>query len=220
MERSLQPELLDSLPPDHPAAQRSRRDLRLINRFMRTRQWMTGELRQWLRPGERILELGAGTGDLGLALNAAGMPVDGLDLWPRPSEWPASARWYREDLRTFSGYADYAIVIGSLIFHQFSDEELAGIGARCRETRVILASEPARWRRAQVFVRLVGPLVGANYVTAHDAQISIKAGFIGNDLPRALTLDAARWSWDCYAGGLGVYRMAAHRRSPPAAFPL
>jgi len=65
MERSLQPELLDSLSPDHPAAQRSRRDLRLINRFMRTREWMTSELRLWLQPGERILELGAGAGELG-----------------------------------------------------------------------------------------------------------------------------------------------------------
>jgi hypothetical protein len=215
MERSLRPELLDTLPPDHPAALHSRRDLRLINRFMRTRSWMAGELRRWLRPGDRVLELGAGDGQLGLALMAEGIAIDGLDMWPRPDRWPASAQWHREDLRTFPGYADYAIVIGSLIFHQFSDDELAGVGARCAGARVLLASEPARWRRTQLMMRLLGPLLGANYVTQHDTQVSIAAGFVGNDLPRALTLEPSRWSWDCHAGGLGVYRMTAHRRQAP-----
>jgi 2-polyprenyl-3-methyl-5-hydroxy-6-metoxy-1,4-benzoquinol methylase len=212
MERSLQPELLDTLPPDHPAALHSRRDLRLINRFMRTRQWMTGELRRWLRPGERVLELGAGTGELAIALNAAGFPVDGLDLWPQPAAWPASARWHQADLRTFAHYGDYAFIIGSLIFHQFNSEELAVVGQRCQQARVILASEPARWRRAQVLMSLLGPVFGASYVTKHDARVSIAAGFLGNELPGLLTLDQQRWSWDCHSGGLGVYRMTAHRR--------
>jgi hypothetical protein len=59
---------------------------------------------------------------------------------------------------------------------------------------------------------LLGPVFGANYVTQHDAKVSIGAGFVGNDLPRALTLDPAQWSWDCHVGGLGAYRMTAHRR--------
>jgi 2-polyprenyl-3-methyl-5-hydroxy-6-metoxy-1,4-benzoquinol methylase len=212
MDRSLQPELLDTLPSDHPAALHSRRDLRLINRFMRTRPWMIGELRRWLRTGERVLELGAGTGELALALNAAGFSVDGLDLWPQPAGWPASARWHQADLRTFPHYGDYTVIMGSLIFHQFSAEELAALGQRCQQARVILASEPARWKRAQVLMSLIGPVFGASYVTKHDARVSIAAGFLGNELPGLLTLDPQRWSWDCHTGGFGVYRMTVHHR--------
>ena len=59
---------------------------------------------------------------------------------------------------------------------------------------------------------LLGPLFGASYVTKHDARVSIAAGFLGNELADLLTLEAQRWSWDCHTGGLGVYRMTAHRR--------
>src|SRR5580698_3898368 len=103
MQRQLQPEILDSLPHSHPDAAHNRRDLRIINRAMGNPRWFLRELPPLLRPGERVLELGAGTGDLGIALNALGIPVDGLDLWPRPAAWPAARAWHQADLKTFSG---------------------------------------------------------------------------------------------------------------------
>jgi hypothetical protein len=55
MNRALEPELLDSLPHDHPDAAHNRRDLRLINGFMRNRAWFERTLPGVLRAGERVL---------------------------------------------------------------------------------------------------------------------------------------------------------------------
>jgi hypothetical protein len=213
MTRALQPELLDSLHPEHPDAAHNRRDLRYINRLMRNHRWLARTLPPLLRPGETALEIGAGTGELGLRFAARQVPVDGLDLWPRPEGWPADRAWHSADLRLFPGYASYAAIIGNLIFHQFSDEELAALGALLRrDARVILACEPSRRRMSQVYFRMLGPLLGANHVSMHDAHVSIAAGFLGDELPRALGLDSAEWVCRCTTTTLGAYRMIAIRR--------
>jgi hypothetical protein len=69
MPRSVQPEILDHLAPEDPEAQRSRRDLRRVNRFMGA----CGIISRALRPTAarasgaaplRLLELGSGDGEL------------------------------------------------------------------------------------------------------------------------------------------------------------
>jgi SAM-dependent methyltransferase len=206
--------LLDSLPPQHPDALHNRRDLRLTNRIMGNYRWLLRTLPPLLRPGESVLELGAGTGELALSLQAAGTPVDGLDLWPTPENWPAARSWHRADIRTFPNYDRYAAVFGNLIFHQFTDGELAELGQKLRATaRLILACEPARWRKSQWLYRLLGPLFGANQVSLHDAHVSIGAGFRGEELPLALGLDPAEWTWQCHTTGFGAYHMVATRRA-------
>src|SRR5580704_12806014 len=148
MQRTLQPELLDSLPPDHPDALHNRRDLHRINSLMGNFRWFASVLPKFMRAGERAIEVGAGDGTLGWALAAAGISYDGLDLWPRPANWPRDAAWHRTNLLSFAGYADYPVVFGNLIFHQFSSAELAALGATLgRTARLIIANEPARQRR-------------------------------------------------------------------------
>src|SRR5882672_8751466 len=93
MQRTLQPELLDSLPPQHPDARHSRRDLRVINRIMGNHRWFERTLPSCRRAGERVLEIGAGTGELGLRLSTWGLPVSGLDLCPQPEEWIDTGDW-------------------------------------------------------------------------------------------------------------------------------
>lgn len=213
MLRACHPELLDSLPPDHPDALASRRDLRLINRLMRSRAWFEKELSRLLRPDERVLEVGAGMGELGMRLNGLGIPLDGLDLWPRPEAWPADRAWHRADLRTFPSYDRYPVVVGNLIFHQFTDAELGELGARLRRSaRVILASEPERRRSSQIVTAALGPLFGINHVTRHDAQVSMTGGFRGEELPRLLGLDDGAWAIRCRGTALGANRMIAVRR--------
>lgn len=212
MIRACLPELLDSLPPDHPDAIHNRRDLRLINRFMRNREWFSRTLPRAVRPGECALELGAGMGEMGRALIDQGFAIDGLDLWPRPAAWPAGRQWHRADLRSFDGYAEYPVVIGNLIFHQFNEAELAELGERLRRgARAVLACEPERRRLSQVVMAAVAPLLGANHVTLHDAHVSVTAGFQGDELPRALGLADGGWAFSCETTVLGVYRMAAFR---------
>ena len=82
--RIVQTELLDSLPHDHPDARRSRRDLCVINTLMGNHRWLARTLAACAAPGEAILEVGAGTGELALHLRRRGWHVDGLDtchLW-------------------------------------------------------------------------------------------------------------------------------------------
>lgn len=216
MQRTLQPELLDSLPPDHPDALHNRRDLRIINAVMGNHRWFARTLPRLLRRGETALELGAGEGDLGLRLARRGLAVDGLDLWPRPAAWPAERAWHREDLRGFENYGAYAAVLGNLIFHQFSAEDLAVLGSKIRadpRTRLILAAEPARRRISQKLFRFIAPLLGANYVSMHDAHVSIAAGFWGRELPEILGLDPAGWNVRCRVTVRGAYLMIAVRRT-------
>ncbi len=214
MQRTLEPEILDTLPPDHPDALHNRRDLRLTNHIAGSYRWFARTLPRLVGPRERVLELGAGTGELGLQLAARGYAVDGLDLWPRPANWPAPRAWHVGDLRAFDGYDDYAAILGNLIFHQFDAGELAALGARLRQNaRVILACEPARRRASQLLFRTVGPLLGANYVSLHDARVSIAAGFRDDELPRALGLEPPAWDVRCSTTLLGSYRMIAVRRS-------
>jgi hypothetical protein len=213
-QRELQPELLDKLAPDDPAARHNRRDLRITNSVTGTHRWLRRQLIRRVGAGEPVLEIGAGTGELGLPLQRAGLAVDGLDLWARPPDWPTERKWHRADLRSFDGYAAYPVICGNLIFHQFSAIELAGLGAQLRRhSRLIVACEPARRRISQLLYRALGPLFGANYVSLHDAHVSIAAGFRGDELPRALGLDAATWDVHCGTSLLGIYRMVATRRS-------
>lgn len=214
MLRSIQPELLDTLPPHHPDALHSRRDLRLINRIMGNHRWLRRTLEQRAHPGERILEIGAGTGEFPLCMLQRGVAIDGLDLWPEPARWPRQLTWHSADLRTFGGYSDYSVVVGNLIFHQFNDADLAALGRAIRlQARLIVACEPARRPSSQTLFRTVAPIFGANRVTLHDGRISIEAGFRANELAETLGVASSDWSIECETGILGGYHLIATRRS-------
>jgi len=214
MSRIVQAELLDSLPHDHPAARQNRRDLRLTNWIMGNHRWLIRSVPRHIRPGERLLELGAGDGELARRLQRRGRLVDALDLCPAPTTWPAAADWHRVNLRVFDGYGAYDAVYGNLIFHQFGAAELGALGAKLQSgVRVLLACEPARRRLSQWLFRLVAPWLGANYVSLHDARVSIAAGFAGDELPHLLGLAPAEWAWSRRATILGAYHLVAWRRT-------
>ena len=212
--RTLQAELLDSLPTSHPDAQHNRRDLRLTNHLMGNHRWMVQTLCNVLQPGDRVLELGAGTGELCRPLHANGTNVDGLDVWPRPHDWPSKYIWHQADLRFFADWELYPVVIGNLIFHQFSNTDLASLGDHLKSnTRIIIACEPERRKVSQFLYRILGPIFRANHVSLHDAHVSIAAGFQNNELPSLLGLDPSGWDCRCSCTLMGAYRMIARRRS-------
>ena len=80
MKRIVQPELLDTLPPDDPRAVRSRRDLCRVNGWMRNHAILARALKKnWnSSAASRIVELGAGDGNFLLSvaqrLGSLGVP--------------------------------------------------------------------------------------------------------------------------------------------------
>jgi hypothetical protein len=212
MIRVCMPELLDSLPHDHPDAIHNRRDLRIINRLMGNKAWFARTLPGLMQSGERVLELGAGMGEMGMGLIESGIPVDGLDLWPRPPSWPSGREWHQADLMKFDGYDAYPVIIANLILHQFKAEELAALGERLRKSaRVIVTCEPTRRRISQALTAVMGPIFGANHVTLHDSKVSIAAGFLGDELPDFLGLEPGTWRRSYTNTSMGVIRTIAIR---------
>ncbi len=213
MNRRLEPELLDSLPPDHPDAIHSRRDLRLVNHVMGNASWFEKTLARHVRSGDRVIELGSGTGELCARLRTVTPLVDGIDRIPAPPAWPASARWHQADIQTFTGWNAYPVVIGNLILHHFDNVSLRALGEALRpHARLLLFSEPTRNRTNQQVWSITAPLCGANHVTRHDGRVSIAAGFVGDELPRSLGLDPSLWRWKISHTWRGAYRLIAERR--------
>jgi len=212
--RIVLPEILDALPQDSCAARCSRRDLRVINRLLGSAAWFRRVLQKYVRSDRRVLEVGAGTGELGLAISSLGLGLAGLDLCRRPASWPYRATWFETDVLDFTGWGDYPIVIGNLFFHHFGRAALEQLGFSLNEhARVIVASEPLRVQRTGRLFNLICPLIRAHPVTQYDGRVSIAAGFRHDELPHLLRLNPAVWSWRVQETWLGNYRLVAERRS-------
>lgn len=211
MQRRVEPELLDALPADDPRAVRSREDLRRINRLMGN-QSVLGNALDGIVHGSgsvRLVELGAGDGTLllRLARNRAKrwptVKLELLDMQPvvraetltgyRNHGWDAQVvgtdvfDWFGQ-----SESGDAPIVIANLFVHHFDGERLQELlNGIARRARAFVCCEPRRSRFALAGSRLLG-VIGCNDVTRNDAVISVRAGFIGNELS-ALWPDRDAW---------------------------
>jgi len=203
MNRLVQPELLDTLPPDDPGAMRSRRDLRRINAWMGNHGIMARTLKKHFpaAPG-RIVELGAGDGRflLRVAEKTGWNNVDaGLvdlqkNVHPDTIAAFSGIGWRATpvvvDVFDWDGTAD--VVIANLFLHHFEDARLRALLERIsRRTRFFIAIEPHRFRHPFVCGQLLR-WIGCNAITQHDATISVRAGFVRRELS-ALWPDTDRW---------------------------
>lgn len=208
--------MLDLLPPDDPAALRSRRDLRLINALQGNYRWLGRQLKKHLLPGEQGVEWGAGAGDLGAYLTQKnllpeGVRIDGWDFGPRPPKWPRTWGWEQKNF-TQADRIPYDFVVGNLVLHHFENDILALLGKRLtRSCRLFLACEPVRREKHLWQLELLRPL-RLSPVTWNDARISIRAGFRGDELAEKLGLSADTWDWQTRETFLGAYRFIARRK--------
>ena len=209
--RVVEPEWLDTMPPEDPRARRSRRDLARLNALMRNAGLVASELRA--TPMERIAEIGAGDGGFAVRL-AARLRGPGtfvlLDRQRSQAPLPAPIeRWrfeaavrdaleWLEDERTGA----FDAIVANLFLHHFDDAALARLlgGVAARTSRFV-ACEPRRSAFALAGSRLVG-LAGCNDVTRHDAVVSVRAGFSGSELA---SLWGTKDGWDVEEGGRGLF---------------
>lgn len=212
-------EILDGLAPDDPQAMRSRRDLFRVNRIMGTPGMLLRALRPILarypvREPVRVLELGAGDGRLMLSLArrahhvwpaidltfldrqplidaatcaqfgrlgwvARSLIRDVLDWVSAPAQSGTAGRW--------------DVIVTNLFLHHFDEQQLpalmAAIAVRCD---AFLACEPRRALLPLAGSHLMG-FIGANAITRHDAVLSVRAGFHGQELSSIWPGGRAEW---------------------------
>jgi hypothetical protein len=227
VKRIVQPELLDTLPPDDPRAIRSRRDLSRINWWMRNHAIMARALQTHLSAvPEQLIELGAGDGNFlrsvvqrlspcwpdaevtlldrqknvsaetlssfaELGWRATAVVADALDWSPRPGSEP--------------------VVVANMFLHHFAEEKLSELLDKIsRRSRLFVAIEPHRFSRALPFGQLLW-LIGCNGVTRHDAVVSIRAGFAGEEIS-ALWPDKTNWQLTERRAGLFSHLFIARWR--------
>jgi len=231
MQRRVEPELLDELPPDEPRAKHSRCDLRRANRLMGHAEIIARHLAtSGLKPtGGQILELGAGDGTLLLAVAQLVAPrwrgmnvvlVDKQSLvgvetrdgfhalgWEMEIIKMDVFDWLRSDASIWN-----EVIIANLFLHHLSEKQLVELLRHVvGTTKLFVACEPRRsWLPFAVSHLLW--LVGCNSVTRHDAVISVRAGFAGNELS-ALWPNDGKWQLSERATGLFSHVFAAVRQN-------
>ena len=198
MPRRVEREWLDDLPPDDPRAVRCRRDLRIINRMMGNARIIGDALAAHLRSKHpRVAELGAGDGTLVLRIarkdsdwNGAQLtfvdqqPVVGEETVAEFARRGCTVTLERADVFDWLGGngSHYDAIVANLFLHHFEAPQLAELfELAARRTGLFIASEPARAWLPLAGSHLVG-LLGCNDVTRHDAVLSVRAGFAGDEL--------------------------------------
>lgn len=219
MQRRIEREWLDELPPGDPRAVRSRRDLRRLNGLMQHASIIAQSLAA-LEPkpaAGRIVELGAGDGTLMLrvAQRLAGhwpgrhvVLVDRHELAsPETRTGFHNLGWDLETvpadvfdwLRAAPAHGS-AVLIANLFLHHFPEARLRELFQHAaRNASCLVACEPRRTLLPLVCSRALG-LIGCNAVTRHDAFISVRAGFTDHELS-ALWPEGGTWRLSERAAG-------------------
>lgn len=234
--RVLEPETLDHLAAEDPTARRARRDLRRVNAFMGASRILARTLARAVpadRPRLRILEIGCGDGRL--LLNVARRrgsrwpqaEVDLLDRQPLVDDITIAAYGaYGWQARTIvADVLDWArgddgerwdVVVANLFLHHFDGDALRLLLTGCaRRATALAACEPRRSRFALAASHLIF-FLGANAVTRHDGVLSVRAGFIGDELKKAWPDVTGGWRLDEYDDGAFTHCFCAVRRGEAA----
>ncbi len=206
--RRVDPEILDSLPPDNPRAIRSRRDLKRVNMAMNQSRIFAKLVRDLPKP-QRILELGSGDGTFLLSVapllpSWRGVRVYLLDQAPVVSNetlqrfealgWHAEV--IKEDAYVYLAQNKgprFDLISSNLFLHHFHEESLRELMSRAAAaTKAFVSCDPERSQFGLTGARMLWALA-CNDVTRYDAVVSVRAGFRGEELS-ALWPKSEEWS--------------------------
>ncbi|MCW1886246.1 class I SAM-dependent methyltransferase [Luteolibacter flavescens] len=212
MQRIVEPEIIDQLPPDHPDVKRSRVDLKVINFLMGNERWIARHLAKYpAAMANGVVEIGAGEGTLlrRLARRHPGIPLTACDLAPRPAGLPETIVWDQRDVFESLAGMKAGVLAANLFLHHFEYEELERFRPLMENFEVICLNEPYRVERTVWDAQFILPFVGR--ATKHDMMVSIRAGFVHGELPERLGLDPAKWRIREETTWRGGLRMLASR---------
>ncbi|PXA04569.1 hypothetical protein DDZ13_05175 [Coraliomargarita sinensis] len=216
--RNVQPEQLDSVPYDDEVARRIHRDIYRFNQLMGNFRWTSNVLKNSLRPGDRVLEIAAGRGQLIQRLHKEGElikagRVAAFDAaCPRPPDCPSDVEWSVCRAEEFTDYADFNVIISCHFLHQLEDSALHSLGHICSHVDVWIAAEPRRHLLATSLCR-ASALIGMSRDGIGDGLTSIRAGFRKQELPQLLGLQKEHWQLETNETLLGRYGLFAERKS-------
>jgi methyltransferase family protein len=229
--RCVEPEWLDVLPSEDPRAIRSRSDLQRVNRWMQQAGIMHRALTEscgQLAP-RALLELGAGDGTFMLRLarrfapqwkNVKVVLLDCKDIVSSETregfnslEWKVEA--ITADAFEFLKQAKHQafdVITANLFLHHFEHQKITQLFQHAaRITDLFVACEPRRSALALTGSRLLWA-IGCNDVSRHDAVVSVRAGFTGQELSM-LWPKQANWQLREQAAGLFTHCFVAQRFS-------
>ncbi len=206
MNRLIQPEFLDELPPDDPRARWSRRDLRRVNAWMRNHSIMAKALQTAANGSapKQIIDLGAGDGHFlvrvakKISPRWPGVRVTLLDHQKivglqtlssfTPLGWRAAAA-AADVFDWLPAVEGMDVIVANLFLHHFEDAQLVELFRVIADhARLFVAIEPRRSRWPLFCCRLLWA-IGCNAVTRHDAAVSVRAGFSGSELSALWPVD-------------------------------
>jgi hypothetical protein len=221
MSRLVEPEILDTLPPDDPRAIRSRGDLRRVNFFMGNHRIMVRALRENCPVApKQIAEIGAGDGNflLRVAQKSGWQNVNAILLDRQRAissetvEAFSKIHWQAQSVITdvFDWNGPAEIIIANLFVHHFEDAVLAQLLQKVSSlAKLFIALEPHRFRFPRPCA-LTTLLLGCSSVTLHDAEASIRAGFVRQEIS-ALWPDKKNWQLTERRAGLFSHLFVARR---------
>jgi hypothetical protein len=228
--RSVEPELLDQMPAADRRAIRARRDLKRLNAVILQAGIMARMLAEHWGHGQprTMLDLGAGDGTFMLSVArrlAARWPGVTVTLLDRQNIVNQETRrafvaagWkvetvaadvfeYLEQIKS----PGVDVITANLFLHHFQQDQLARLLAlTAQSARLVVACEPRRNKFALRASRLLWA-IGCNEVSLHDAIVSVRAGFRGEELT-ATWPGRDRFDLQEYAARLFTHCFVARRR--------
>lgn len=199
--RSAEPEWLDDAAMAGPSLERNLLELEMLNRYLgghasvlrcvrRALHWLPGG-------GLRLVDVGCGSGDAlrtladwarsrGRELELIGIDVNPaiLDYARKRSRLYPSIRYQQVD-----AFADELaelqpdLILASLFCHHFNSEQLTQwLSHAVRAAPVVALSDLQRHPLPHVGFRALAALLRASPMTRHDGAVSIRRGFVRDDL--------------------------------------